>query len=117
MWLCLTDAFVSVVENWNEPDTLLVRARLASDIGRLFPDANVWEDTSADYRYRAIVPRQVVATVIAARITAICYDNFKAAVDDEDRHDAYLSCWAALRKIQPKGERPTLPPRSRRNSS
>jgi hypothetical protein len=108
MWFCLTDAFLSVVENWNDPSTLLVRARLPEDIGRVFPSAEVWEDTDADYRYRAILPRDVVAASIAERIAAIRYDNFKAAVDDEDRHDAYLSCWSALRKLQPQGAGSTL---------
>ncbi len=111
MWICLTNAFLSIVENFNDPDTLLVRARLPQDIQRVFTDADVWENTKSDYRYRAILPRQVVADTIAAHLKDIHYTNFKNAVDEAKRHDAYLSCWAELRELQPDGSEPTLPPK------
>ena len=41
MWLCLNDAFLSIVALPGHPDELLVRARIAGDIERLFPAAQV----------------------------------------------------------------------------
>lgn len=96
MWIFLTDAFLSVVAHHDRPDHLLVRARVRSDIERVFPYAEVFEDDTADYRYRAIIERTVVARRIAEEAGRIRSTNFKAAVTEPDRHDAYLEVWSAM---------------------
>ena len=40
----LNDSFLSIVENMNNPEELLVRARVKGDIERVFHDAAVFED-------------------------------------------------------------------------
>ncbi len=100
MWISFTDAFLSVVAHRNRPADLLVRARVAGDIERVFPDAVVTENRYADYRFRAIISRDEVAAVLARRITDIAYDNFKNAVPDTLRRDAYYECWRAMRDLQ-----------------
>ena len=49
MWVMLNNSFVSIVENMNNPEELLVRARVKGDIERVFNDASVFEDLTADY--------------------------------------------------------------------
>ncbi len=98
MWIFLNNAFLSIVAHRDKPDLLLVRARAEGDIERTFPDAETCP--VADYRYRAELPRQEVATAIAERVSGIDYDNFKGSVQETDRHDAYLHVWSAMFSFQ-----------------
>jgi hypothetical protein len=50
----------------------------------------------ADYRYRARVPRTLVAEKIASQVVGINYTNFKASVTDESRQMAYLQVWRQM---------------------
>lgn len=52
MWIMLNNAFLSIVENRNNKDELLVRARIEGDIERVFPEADSFQDEQADYKYR-----------------------------------------------------------------
>jgi hypothetical protein len=102
MWIFLKNAYLSIVANRDDPGTLLVRGRRPDDIEQVFPGATVTVTPHADYRYRTVLPRQAVAGTIASAVAAIDYDNFKSGVDEIDRHDAYLGCWAVLREWQGK---------------
>ena len=53
MWLCLNNAFLSIVDKDCAPDELLVRARRDGDIERVFPKAEVEVTLGNDYRCRA----------------------------------------------------------------
>lgn len=103
MWLCLNDAFLSVVDKSTKQGCLLVRARRAGDIERVFPGAAVRESVNTDYRYRADVLRTAVADMLAERIKAIDYDNFKDSVADDELHNAYSSVWSVMGRLQPGG--------------
>lgn len=109
MWICLNDSFLSIVDDRNAPDRLMVRARRAGDIERIFPDAEVLVGAGTDYRYRAFLPRSKVSNAIAERIAIIDYTNFKNSVTDDDRHDAYLSVWDIMYRYQQQ-ERPPRHP-------
>jgi hypothetical protein len=102
MWIHLNDAFLSIVANRDDPESLLVRARVAGDIERTFPSAEVLETPEADYRYRATLPRSEVARVLAERVAAIDYRNFKKSVapHDQARHDAYMKVWGVMYGLQ-----------------
>lgn len=100
MWICLNDAFVSVVRDRDVAGNLLVRARRAQDIPSLFPEAAVRVGAGSDYAYRASVPAALVAEVVARRLREIPYDNFKASVRDADLHDGYVHVGATLRRLQ-----------------
>jgi hypothetical protein len=100
MWIHLSDSFLSVVAHRTQPDDLLVRARVAGDIGRVFPGVIETETPSADYRYRATIPRKTVAAVLAEQVASIDYDNFKNSVTEDDRHDAYFQSWHAMHRLQ-----------------
>lgn len=96
MWVFQTDSFLSVVAHREKPGVLLVRSRIAGDIERVFPDAAVWEDTAADYRFRAEVDAERFKAALGEAVDRITYDNFKAAVPDGARHDAYLRVWQVM---------------------
>jgi hypothetical protein len=100
MWIFLNDAFLSIVADRDDKTHLLVRARVAGDIERVFPDATVSHTPRADYAYRASLPRKVVAQVIAGRVEEIAYQNFKNSVRDHARHDAYMSVWGVMHRYQ-----------------
>ncbi len=97
MWILLNNAWLSIVEappQKRGPAKLVVRARMKGDIERVFPRAKVIETPRRDYRWRAFLPREVVADAIAKRITGIRYRNFKDSVRHRKRHDAYLRVWS-----------------------
>ena len=100
MWLFKNRSFVSIVQNRDDPETLLVRARVAGHIQQAFPEAKVFTDPNADYLYRAFIGRKAVAQAVAASIEDIDYDNFKDSVDDDQLHVAYMKVWSTMEKLQ-----------------
>ena len=102
MWIALNNSFLSIVQNRNNSSELLVRARVKGDIERVFPQAETFEDLSADYRYRALIKRDLVEKALASQVSEINYDNFKNSIskDEYQRHDAYLKVWDNLRTLQ-----------------
>lgn len=126
MWITSKTGFVSIVEHRSSADLMLVRARCAEDIEDMFAEwmapldddhvrqiraqyvgefdgVEINVDRSADYWYRAIVPRSLVALVVARQIHALDYTtNFKGNADKGDtlRHRAYMACWSAMNRFQ-----------------
>lgn len=105
MWIFLNDAFLSVVAHTDKPEHLHVRARVAGDLERTFPDAVVTETPHADYRFRADVLRTDVASVLAKRLLAIDYPNFKGSIHHAERarHDSYMEVWRTMEAWQRRG--------------
>lgn len=101
MWVCLNDAFLSVVAKECGPDELLVRARRPGDIESVFPEAKVKKSTSTDYAFRAVIKRAHVAQALAEAVMEVDYDNFKNSVADDDLHDAYGAFWNIHARLQP----------------
>lgn len=112
MWICMNDAFFSIVEDDNcRPDQLLVRARREGDIEKVFVEAKglVAKTVGRDYLFRAYLDRDYVADVIADKITGISYPNFKGSVRDASLGRAYGKFWdihAGLQDIPPYGTKP-----------
>ncbi len=100
MWLCMNSAFLSVVHKDCAEDELMVTARREGDIENVFPDAKVMRSTDSDYLYRAVIPRNEVASAMAAQIQNIDYGNFKASLKDNSLHRAYLKVWHAMAALQ-----------------
>lgn len=101
MWICLPDAFLSIVHKDCKPDQLLVRARRPGDIERVFPGVKVRQSLTSDYRYRAVVSRNTVAAKLAEHVAAMAYGNFKATVLDHRLHGAYSRVWSIMSDLQP----------------
>jgi len=102
MWVFLNNAMLSIVADMNDRDRLLVRARCDGDIERTFPDAETFTDPTADYYWRAYLPRDVVAKALADRIEDIGYTNFKNSIPkpDMERHGAYIGVWSVMNRYQ-----------------
>jgi hypothetical protein len=101
MWLCLTDAFFSVVRTRGLPEGhLLVRARRPGEIERYWPTADVERTPGRDYLFRAVVPAEQVAEVMSAIVSDITYPNFKDSVKEPRLHEAYTRVWEAMGRIQ-----------------
>jgi len=110
MWIMMNNSYLSIVSKDCGPAELLVRARRAGDIERVFPYAKVTRNTNSDYLYRAVLPRDVVKQALAAMIDHIDYPNFKDSVEDGSLHAAYVSVWCAMAGLQhppPDPERAT----------
>ena len=100
MWIQFNNAFLSIVENRDNKLELLVRARVKGDIEKIFPEADVFEDDNADYKYRALISKAKVAARMMLKMTEINYDNFKNSVTEITRKNAYSNVWVDLRKLQ-----------------
>lgn len=111
MWLVTTQGFYSAVAHRNQPDNLLIRARVRRDLTALekqLPEAGVkgriFEDSTADYPYRIILSREEWAIVVARLATSIDYANFKDAVKERQgkkRANTYMNVWTALLRLEP----------------
>jgi len=102
MWVFLSDAMLSIVQKPGDAKagTLTVRARVAGDIERVFPEAAVTEGAGTDYRFRATVPREKVAQAMHDQVMSVSYSNFKSTVKDRKRHDTYLRVWHDMYALQ-----------------
>ena len=100
MWIQFNNAFLSIVENRENTTELLVRGRVKGDIEKVFPEADVFEDNNADYKYRAFISKAIVAEKIMLKVTEINYDNFKNFVREIERKKVYGNIWVELRKFQ-----------------
>ena len=101
MWVFQNDSFLSVVAHRDRPDYLLVRSRVAGDIERAVPGAETFEDSTADYRYRAVVPREAFRAAMAEAVDGIDYDNFKGSIAPSDaaRSAAYHEVWGVVARV------------------
>jgi hypothetical protein len=96
MWVYTTKGFYSIVKDETHSGNLLVRSRFHGDIEKLIPDAKVIVTLARDYLYRASVPKATVAAALIQNVLDIDYPNFKDAVLDDDRHEAYGEVWATM---------------------
>jgi hypothetical protein len=95
MWIYLSDAFLSVVQDTTQPGHLLVRARIVDDIETVFPFATVTCSPERDYAYRASMPRAVVAKAIERSVLGIDYPSKPACTS---RGGMTPTCDAGRRK-------------------
>lgn len=101
MWICLSDAFLSIVHKDCARDELLVRARRQGDIEKVFPDAVVLKTVGNDYLYRAAIKRTVVAEALSKlALETIDYPNFKNTVRDNKLHSAFNAIWHTIARLQ-----------------
>jgi hypothetical protein len=101
MWLCLSDAFLSIVTVPGRPEVLKVRSRCPGHIERSFPGVVVSCTPGRDYLYRAEISRSDVCEVLSKLVGGINYPNFKDSVEDTRLHAAYADIWRRIAKLQP----------------
>ncbi|MBK6323060.1 MAG: hypothetical protein IPF38_12965 [Burkholderiales bacterium] len=100
MWIFTSKSFISIVQKPGDTDLLTVRARIKSDIEAVFPGAKVEVNKGTDYKYRAKVPRQAVATAVRDQVMALNYPNFKSTVKEKKHHSAYMAVWSVMNRAQ-----------------
>lgn len=101
MWLFARKGFFSIVQHRDRPDILIVRARVAGDIEKYWPNAHVLVTEDSDYRFRALMPRRTVSEKIKEITETIDYDNFKNSIEDKDRRGlVYARIWSSMAMLQ-----------------
>jgi biotin synthase-like enzyme len=100
MWFCFNDGFCSAVQDRNNPNGLVVRARRRKDIRNIFPDKEIIVGGSTDYNYRVFCTKEEFAKLVANSIMNIKYDNFKNSVRDYELHELYADFWHLHFKYQ-----------------
>jgi hypothetical protein len=100
MWVCLNNAFISIVKADGPGDLMLVRARKKAHLKELFPREKIIERKARDYRFRVIVKREAVANLLLENVMKINYSNFKDSVKNNELHDLYLDFWHLHLKYQ-----------------
>ncbi len=100
MWIFSQDSFLSIVEDWDNPDFLLVRARVKGDIEKYWPKADIVVTPDRDYLFRVSLPRGEVAAVVAEMVSRIDYGNFKENIADERRERWYMRVWTVMSEMQ-----------------
>jgi len=99
MWLYTKDSFLSIVEDKNDSNQLLVRGRINGDIEKMFPDSTVFKGGGTDYLYRAFIPREVVSEAIKEQVDNLDYTNFKSA-NVEQRQHHLMDIWDIMFHVQ-----------------
>lgn len=108
MWLFCKSGFFSAVRHAEKAETIHLRARFKGDLQRLFKAHNVRAKVKYtpknDYAYRANIPLQTWAEIVATEAADVDYENFKNAVHDGTARDmAYMDVWCAMRQGQTDG--------------
>ncbi|MEO8092936.1 MAG: hypothetical protein ABI726_09550 [bacterium] len=106
MWVFTTQGFYSVVAHRDDPERVIVRARAREDLEALreqIPSLRIFEDTDADYRWRAIVAHEKWVAAVAILAAGIDYPNFKSAVGERQGHEReriYSQVWGEMLSLQ-----------------
>lgn len=107
MWSFTGFGFFSVIQHRDDPELLLVRARVREDLVNLkkyLPNLGDITDTpNADYPYRALAWRVDYAEAMKRAILDIDYTNFKNGVTKTQghaRHDLYMRVWGVMRTAE-----------------
>ncbi len=100
MWIILNNAFVSIVEHRDDPDTLIVRGRFRGDVDRFLGRRAEGETPSADYRFRAEVDRGEVAEAMQRAVAGVRYPNFKDSIAAKFRKALAMRVWSLFHAAQ-----------------
>ncbi|TVP43073.1 MAG: hypothetical protein EA341_18780 [Mongoliibacter sp.] len=100
MWIASTNGFISIVQHWDKPDTLLVRARVRKDLLSIFSELRIIEIPNADYRFRVLVSKNEFAELMFNQVMGIDYPNFKNRIatsdSQKDKLDIYHQIWSIM---------------------
>ena len=97
MWVFTRSGFISVVENRDDQNTVLVRSRVRETL-RGVPGSQILHTPENDYPYRVVSDKQAFANWLAEQAKNVDYGNFKAACSDcsVEYQDALHNVWWEL---------------------
>ena len=104
MWMFCKDGFFSAVENREDNEQVMVRARDERDIRALGSKLGVeWRESGplADYPFRLVCTKVEWAKYLAEAAVDIDYDNFKDAMStrfDRFRLEQLHEVWEVMRR-------------------
>lgn len=97
MWIFMSDAFLSVVQDENDPDYLIVRARQREHLNNInVPNINIYTVENSDYQYRTRMHKATFGVLVSGRIRAINYPKFKPSAYSNDYHRLLLEVWRVV---------------------
>lgn len=101
MWLFGQRGMFSIVQHKDNPEILIVKARMKGDIEQHWPNATIERNEHYDYLYRANLRRNEVAYTIQEMVKAIDYTSYKGELHDRKRrYPYYLRIWEVLSDMQ-----------------
>lgn len=100
MWICTNKGFLSIVQVKGTDKTLQIRARKKKHLKDIFPGESIIETYDSDYRYRVVMPREIVMAWAQRAIKEIGYTNFKDSVKDPQLKKLYSGWWVDHYNIQ-----------------
>ena len=112
MWVIQNNAFVSIVEHRDDASKLIVRGRFKGDVERFLnplpSGLHVVEEVTpnADYRFRAVVPREAVAHAMLRGVSKITYPNFKDSIKAAFRKSIAMRVWSIFNAAQQQRAEP-----------
>jgi hypothetical protein len=102
MWIFTSRGMLSIVEHRDDPDTILVRARTHEHLAAFIDTRDIFTDDSADYKHRALIPREQLESLMLSLADEVDYDNFKKSIlNREQRYSAAChEVWATMNTLQ-----------------
>jgi hypothetical protein len=100
MWIFTQDSFLTVSQDRNRRDQFMVRARVAGDIEKYFPEAEVIRTHDADFLFRAFIEKDRVVEVLSRAIGNIDYMSFKGGIKNPARKWFYERIWSVTCGMQ-----------------
>jgi hypothetical protein len=111
-WIFLNDCFISAVQHNDDPDLLVVRARVdghleaflaphyPTEANRDINGIKIERHPNRDYLFRVILPKSEVADLMSYHMKHIDYGNFKDSVGEHDYHESLYAVWSAMNNLQ-----------------
>lgn len=93
MWFCGNRGFLSAVEDRNNEDYLIVRARRKDHLLNYFPDRPIYTVKDSDYPWRISISKVDYADFMRDQALKITYSNFKNSVSEHELHAFYMKVW------------------------
>ncbi len=109
MWICLNDAFFSAVQDEDDSDIIVLRARNVDHLRLVFPHEKIIYVKNSDYVARIRITKEQLKQKLAEEVDRIKYTNFKNSVVDDDLHDLYSDFWAQHLRYQYSQIKPKMP--------
>jgi hypothetical protein len=105
MWIFTETGFLSVVEHFEDPDVLVVRARDATSLKGLSRASQgvIMATPANDYPYRIHVGRDVFAEWLLEQVSSLNYTNYKSHMVQTRGHEfteALHQVWATMHSIE-----------------